>query len=66
MKRSLKTKAEINLLVKKLLNQSYVLRELYGLDLTETLIYEEVEKFIPHVHHWTKKYLSKENYGMDL
>lgn len=52
------SKKEIDELLLQLLRRAWVVRDMYGLGITEGVLYQEMSNFLPHIHNWINKYMS--------
>lgn len=39
------------------MSQPKMLRDMYGIGVSESHIYEEMNNFVPHIHAWSQRYL---------
>ncbi|XP_076067685.1 DNA replication ATP-dependent helicase/nuclease DNA2-like [Oratosquilla oratoria] len=60
VKDNLINQARLQQLVDNLMSQSNMVRDMYGLELSEETVREEVLKYIPHIHRWANTYLKKD------
>ncbi|XP_042230821.1 uncharacterized protein LOC121872220 [Homarus americanus] len=57
VKNKIQTHSKLDKLVQELMSQPTVLRDMYGLGVSEAHIYKEMNNFIPHIHAWSQQYL---------
>lgn len=57
VKKKIKSRDQLEHLVRELMSQPKMLQEMYGLGVAESHIYEEMNNFIPHIHTWSQRYL---------
>ncbi|XP_071521309.1 DNA replication ATP-dependent helicase/nuclease DNA2 isoform X2 [Panulirus ornatus] len=57
VKKKVQTFNELDNLVRELIAQPKVVRDMYGFGISEAHIFEEMNNFIPHIHAWTQRYL---------
>ena len=48
---------KLQALVKHLMAQPSILRDMYGLGVSEAEIYEDMNNFLPRIHSWSQRYL---------
>lgn len=49
---------ELDRLLQQLVRQAWVVRDLYGLGLTQDKLHTEMRSFLPHIHNWLNKYMA--------
>nr|XP_027220953.1 LOW QUALITY PROTEIN: DNA replication ATP-dependent helicase/nuclease DNA2-like [Penaeus vannamei] len=56
VKKKIKSREQLEHLVRELMSQPKMLQEMYGLGVSEAHIYEEMNNFIPHINTWSQRY----------
>ncbi|XP_045595912.2 DNA replication ATP-dependent helicase/nuclease DNA2 [Procambarus clarkii] len=65
VKNKIKTHAELDKVMRELMSQPKILRDLYGIGVPEATIYEEMINFIPRIHAWSQVYLDSNHTSLD-
>ncbi|CAL4122921.1 unnamed protein product, partial [Meganyctiphanes norvegica] len=57
VKSKIQSRQKLDHLVRDLMSQPRILKDMYGLNVSEAKIYEEMSNFLPHIHTWSQRYL---------